>query len=98
MQTKMLTPILCDNQGNQRSRTHKNLKERFLIRRNRTKRAIFRESLLFQVPYNNKTTLKTTTDKQTINSTYFVSVGCGRLAEEKGHETDFPFRQPSISN
>ena len=28
------------------------------------------------------------TQKQRINSTYLVSVGCGRLAEGKGHETD----------
>ena len=27
--------------------------------------------------------------KQTINLTYLVSVGCGRLAEGKGHETDW---------
>ena len=49
-----------------RSKTHERLKERFLIGRNRTKRAHF------------------------INSTYLVSVGYGRLAEGKGHETDSP--------
>ena len=30
-----------------------------------------------------------TTQKQTINSTDFVSVECGRLTEGKGHETIF---------
>ena len=55
---------------------------RFLIGRNRTKRAKFRGSPLFQATYNIKT------EKQTINSTYLVSVGCGRLAEGKGHKTD----------
>ena len=35
-------------------------------------------SPLFQAMYNIKTN----------NSTYLVSVGCGRLAEGKGHETD----------
>ena len=29
-----------------------------------------------------------TTEKQTINSTYLVSFGSGRLAEGKGHEAD----------
>ena len=29
-----------------------------------------------------------TTEKHTFNSTYLVSVGCGRLAEGNGHETD----------
>ena len=62
-----------------RSKTHKELKERFFSRRNRTKRANFRGSLLFQATYNIKT------DKQTINSTYLVSVGCGRLPEGKKH-------------
>ena len=57
-------------------------KQRFLIVGNRTKRAHFRESPLFQAMYNIKR--KT----QTINSTYLVSVRCGRLAEGKGHETN----------
>ena len=35
-----------------RSKTHKRLKERFLIRRNRTKRANFRCNHLFQAMYN----------------------------------------------
>ena len=46
-----------------RSKAHKRLKERFLIGRNRTKRANFRESPLFQATYNRKT------EEQTINST-----------------------------
>ena len=54
-----------------RSKTHKRVF--FLIRRNRTKRANFRESPLFQAMY--KTTTTTTqkqnkTEKQAINSTY----------------------------
>ena len=36
-------------------KTHKRLKERFLIRRNRTKRANFRGKPLFQATYNNTT-------------------------------------------
>ena len=43
---------------------------------------IFEEVLFFKL----RTTTKT--EKQTINLTYLVSVGCRRLAEEKGHETD----------
>ena len=35
-----------------KSKTHKRLKERFLIRRNRTKRANFRGNSLFQATYN----------------------------------------------
>ena len=69
-----------------RSKTDKRSKERFLIRRNRTKRAKFRGSPLFQPTCNNNN--KKQTEKQTINSTYLVSVGCGRLEEGKGHETD----------
>ena len=38
-----------------RSKTHKRLKERFLIRRNRTKRANFPGNPLFQATYNNTT-------------------------------------------
>ena len=45
------------------------------------KHAHFLGSPLFQATYNIKT------EEQTINSTYLVSVGCGRLAEGKGHET-----------
>ena len=36
-------------------KTHERLKERFLIRRNRTKRAHFRGNPLFQATYNNTT-------------------------------------------
>ena len=39
-------------------------------------------SPLFQAMYNIKKK-----EKQTINSTYLVSVGCGKLAEGNGHET-----------
>ena len=41
----------CDG----RSKTHKRLKERFLIRRNRTKRENYRGKPLFQATYNNTT-------------------------------------------
>ena len=68
-----------------KSKIHKRLKERFLIGRNRTKRAYFRESLLYQVTYNLKT------EKQTIHS---ACVRCGRLAEGKG---SFSFHQPPAS-
>ena len=47
-----------------RSKTHKRLKERFLIGRNRTKCANFRGSPLFQATYNIKT------EKQTTYSAY----------------------------
>ena len=64
------------------------------MRRNRTKRANFRGSHLFQATY--KTTNKQpkqqqqqkNPEKHTISPTYLVSVGCGKLAEGKGHETD----------
>ena len=58
--------LLDQNYENKRSKTHKKLKERFLIGRNRTKRANFWGSPLFQVTYH----------KKTINSTYLVSVSC----------------------
>ena len=61
--------------------TNKRLKERFLIGRNRTKRANFRGSPLFQATYDIKT------EKQKNNSTHLASVGCWRQAEGKGHET-----------
>ena len=51
---------------------------------------IFQEVLFFKL----RTTLKT--EKQTIDSTYLVSVGCGRLAEGKGHETDFVYTDTMI--
>ena len=68
-----------------RSEIHRRLKERFLIRRNKTKRANFRGSPLSQATYNNKT------EEQTLNSIYIVSVGRGRLADGKGHETQEAF-------
>ena len=52
-----------------KSKTHKRLKERFLIGRNRTKRANFRGSPLFQATYNikkKKQQQKTKTKKQLI--------------------------------
>ena len=63
-----------------RSKAHKRLKEHFLIGWNRTECANFEEVLFFK--------LRTPkTEKQTINLAYLVSVGCWRLAEGKGHET-----------
>ena len=53
------------------------IKRTFLIGRNRTKRAHFRGSPLFQAMYNIKT------EKQTINSTYLSSVRCFEAAERK---------------
>ena len=63
-----------------RPKTHKRLKEHFLMRRNRTKRANFGRSPLFQATYNNK---KTTIEKQTINLTYLVLVGMGEAGGRK---------------
>ena len=66
-----------------RSKTHRRLKERFLIGRNRTKRANFRGSPLFQATYNVKTA------KQTINPTHLVSVGCALFPSANlPHPTD----------
>ena len=69
--------ILHHNQPLIRSKTQKRLKEHFLIGQNRTKRANFRGSPLFQVTYNIKT------EKQTINSTYLVSVRCSEAGGRK---------------
>ena len=54
-----------------RSKTHKRLKERFLIGRNMTKRANFRGSPLFQATYNINVQHK---HRKTNNSTSLVSV------------------------
>ena len=48
-------------------------------------RKFFLGSPLFQSIYNKKTT---TTTEKTNNSTYLVSVACGRVVEGTGHETD----------
>ena len=66
------------------SKTHERLKERFfffLLGLDKTGQnvQIFEEVLFFKL----RTTLK-----QTINSIYLVSVGCGRQPEGKGHEID----------
>ena len=61
--------------SSRRSKTHKRLKERFLIGRNRTKRANVRGSPLSQATYNRKT------EKQTITSAYLASVRCAKLAK-----------------
>ena len=48
---------------------------------------------------NNKTKTNKQTQKkpQTINSTYLVSVGCGRLVEGKGHETDCRDKEKGVT-
>ena len=73
---------------------HKRWKECFWIWRNRTECAHFWGSPLFQATHN------TETEKQLINSTYLVSVRCGRLEEGKGvrvNSVPFSFRQPPTS-
>ena len=65
------------------SKTHMRLKERFLTGRNRTKRANFRRSPLFQATYN----IKTEKNKQLIQL-ILCQLDARRLAEGKGHETD----------
>ena len=52
------------------SKTHKRLKERCLIGRNRTKRTHFQRNPLFQATYN----IKTEKEEEKINSAYLVSV------------------------
>ena len=54
--------------------THKKLKERFLMRRNRTKRANFRCNHLFQATYNRKQ----------LNQLIFVHWVPGNWQKEKG--------------
>ena len=49
-ETELTTSVL-----KKRSKTHKRLKELFLIRRNRTKRENFRGNPLFQATYDNTT-------------------------------------------
>ena len=63
-----------------RSKTHKILKERFLIRRNRTKRANFRGSHLFQATYNKV--------KQ-LNRLILCQFDARRLAGGKGHHGQY---------
>ena len=54
---------------------------------------MFEEVLFFKLgkqKKKRKKERKENKEKQTINLTYLVSVGCGRLAEGKGHETNSP--------
>ena len=60
------------------SHTHKRLKERFLIRRNRTTRANFEVVLFFKLR---------TMQQKTVKPTYLCPLGARKLAEGKGHET-----------
>ena len=86
---KIWNKVDCQH-SEKRSKTHKRLKECFLIGRNRTKHANFWGSPLFQATYNMKT------EKQTINSTYLVSVGCRRLVEGKEHKTSSSLPSTSL--
>ena len=60
--------------------TRTKLKERFLIRRNGTKRANFRQRPLFQATYKKK---KKEKERQTTNLTYLVSVEMGEAGGRK---------------
>ena len=64
-----------------RSKTHKRLKERFLIVRNRTKRAHFRGSPLFSSYVQHKNRKKKI-------QLFLCQLDGWRVAEGKGHETD----------
>ena len=64
VEEKKSETVLTASVLKKRSKTHKRLKERFLVRRKRTKRANFRGGPPFQARYNNET------EKQTINSIY----------------------------
>ena len=57
-------------------KTHKRLKERFLIRRNRTKRAIFDVIIFFKLR---------TIQQKTVKPTYLCPLGARKLAEGKAH-------------
>ena len=65
------------------SKIQTRLKERFLIGRNRTKRANFRGSPLFQATYNMKTEKKTTTKKQ-LMQLILCQLDVGGWRKEKG--------------
>ena len=68
-----------------RSKTHKSLRERFLIGRNKTKRALFRGSPLFKATYNIKIKNKKTEEKKkAIKSAYLMSVRCSEAGGRKG--------------
>ena len=58
----------------ERSKTHKRLKEHFLIRQNRTKRANFRGNPFFL-------------QQKTVKPTYLCLLDTRKLAEEKGRKT-----------
>ena len=66
-----------------------NTQERFSIGPNKTKRAYFRGSPLYQATYNMKT------EKQTIDSLSLRQLDAGRLAE--GKETAF-FRRLAVKS
>ena len=68
----------------ERSRTHKKLKERFIIRRNMTKGAAFRASPLFQATYTNKSKTTATTE----NKQFIQFIWCQWDAGGRNRETD----------
>ena len=68
-QTELTASVL--KKRKKRSKTQKSLKERFLIGRNRTKRANFRRSPLFQATYNPCRTGELTTRQQRASPTLY---------------------------
>ena len=60
----------CQYNPNPRVQNTLEIKERFLIRRNMTKRANFRGSPLFQATYNNNNNNNNNIENQTTNSTF----------------------------
>ena len=73
---KIRNRVDCQH-SEKRSKTHKRLKERFLIRRNRTKSANFKGKPLFQATYNNTT-------ENTETNLSCVRLMLGGWREEKG--------------
>ena len=98
---KIWNRVDCQRSEEKKSKTHKRLKERFLIGRHRTKLTNFRGSPLFQARYNNKKTnsqfnlpcvswMREVGGRRGAQDSLIqlVSVGCGRLGEGEGHETE----------
>ena len=74
------SPAIIQTNSSLRSKTHKRLKERFLIRRNRTKRANLQ---IFEVILFSK--LRTLQQK-TVKPTYLCPLDARKLAERKDSE------------
>ena len=73
---KILNRVDCQR-SEKESKTHKRLQERFLIQRNRTKRANFRGKPLFRATYNRKQ----------LNQLISCPFDARKLAGGEGHET-----------